>query len=70
MNKAILIWAIVAIAAVLVVGAISVSANLAGKDATVNAPKVCNAVQQACNKESCNTQCGGTCGVKSCGCGK
>jgi len=66
MNNKVLIGAV--IATVLIIGAIFVSAQFISDEE----PKLsCEAIQSAegCTQNSCNVQCGGNCGVPSCGCG-
>ena len=54
---------------VLVIGAVFVSANILKEDAEIEAP-VCQTESGQCNNANCNTQCGGTCSVPICGCGR
>jgi len=60
---------ILGIVLVLVVGALFVQANLGNKEASEESkPTACQVPQPTCNANTCNLECGGTCGIKSCGC--
>lgn len=61
-------WLILGVVLVLVVGALFVKANLGAKEAPEDKPTVCQVPPPTCNANTCNFQCGGTCGIKSCGC--
>ncbi|MBW2980502.1 hypothetical protein KY360_03735 [Candidatus Woesearchaeota archaeon] len=68
MNRAIAIAVVLAV--LLVAGGVVVSANLLQEDKAdvcgVEAPPP----QPVCGSATCNRQCGGTCGIPSCGCGR
>jgi len=72
MNKTTLI-ALIAIG-ILVVGAIVVSATYVnnepiepGENEVIETAQTCG-VGSGCGPETCNGACGGTCGVRTCGC--
>lgn len=52
--------------AVLLVGMFFVSASLSGD--VVAEEKIGDDVEVTCNKETCDGQCGGNCGIPTCGC--
>jgi len=55
------------IVVVLVVGALFVNANNAPQE-TTEEPTVCRTTPKTCNENTCKQECGGNCGIKSCGC--
>ena len=62
-----------AVIAVILVGTIFVSAAFQEEkeEFSVQQPsETCGAPQQTCGSETCNLQCGGSCGIPSCGCSK
>lgn len=59
----------VVLAVVLIAGAVFVSATLP-KEEAVAENNVCQPGSGSCDDGNCNNQCGGTCGVPNCGCGK
>ena len=63
MEKKTLIATVLAV--LLIVGAIFVSAALENEEVSEEVEE-----QQVCGAQTCNQQCGGSCGVPKCGCGK
>lgn len=69
MKKTTLIGLVVTL--LLVVGAIFVSAHLATDEVSEDSePEVTQPEKQTCSPGTCNFQCGGNCGIPSCGCGR
>ena len=64
MNKKIIIGLVVVLA--VIIGAIFVSANFASEE-TVEEPQQ-KVSPTECNAQTCDGQCGGSCGVPKCGC--
>ena len=55
---------------VLVIGALFVKANLETEQSPTSKykPPTCEIPQQTCSEDTCGLNCGGNCGIKSCGC--
>jgi len=66
MEKTTLVTAISV--ALLVVGVLFVSANIPAEEAVVDESGTCNSIPKTCGPSTCKQQCGGTCGIPSCGC--
>ncbi|MBD3248431.1 hypothetical protein GF336_00110 [Candidatus Woesearchaeota archaeon] len=66
MNKKTI--AAVVIAALVILGAIFVSAGM--EDRTEEKDTVSLSEKPACGPDTCNNECGGGCGIPTCGCGR
>ncbi|MBD3164625.1 hypothetical protein GF323_05490 [Candidatus Woesearchaeota archaeon] len=67
------IWIGLSIALVLVLGGLFASANLETEVIESGEEKessVCGAPEPSCGADTCNFDCGGNCGISSCGCGR
>ena len=64
MNKKIIIGLVVALA--VIIGAVFVSANFATDNPVEETQQKISPTE--CNAQTCGGQCGGSCGVPTCGC--
>lgn len=60
------IWFVLVIALAVIIGAVFVSANFAADN--TQEPQEKQISPAACNAQTCDGQCGGSCGVPKCGC--